>query len=76
MNNLRSFPFPKKVEVVNNKTLCVYGQNSDYVSNENFQIFKNFFSNISFSEIKNAGHYLHVEQPKEFYNNVRNFLIN
>ena len=76
MNNLRSFPFPKKVEVVNNKTLCVYGQNSDYVSNENFQIFKNFFSNISFSEIKNAGHYLHVEQPKEFYNTVRNFLIN
>ena len=76
MNNLRSFPFPKKVEVVNNKTLCVYGQNSDYVSNENFQIFKNFFSNISFSQIKNAGHYLHVEQPKEFYNNVRNFLIN
>ena len=76
MNNLRSFPFPKKVEVVNNKTLCVYGQNSDYVSNENFQIFKNFFSNISFSKIKNAGHYLHVEQPKEFYNNVRNFLIN
>jgi esterase len=76
MNDLRSFPFQEKVEAVTNKTLCVYGQNSDYVSKENFHIFKNFFSNISFSEIKNAGHYLHVEQPNEFYNTVRNFLIN
>jgi pimeloyl-ACP methyl ester carboxylesterase len=76
MNDLRSFPFQEKVEAITNKTLCVYGQNSDYVSKENFHIFKNFFSNISFSEIKNAGHYLHVEQPKEFYNTVRNFLIN
>ena len=76
MNDLRSFPFQEKVEAVNNKTLCVYGQNSDYVSKENLHIFKNVFSNISFSEIKNAGHYLHVEQPKEFYNTIRNFLIN
>ena len=76
MNDLRYFPFQEKVAVVNNKTLCVYGQNSNYVSKENLHIFKNIFSNISFSEIKNAGHYLHVEQPKEFYHTVRNFLIN
>ena len=76
MDNLRSFPVPQNVKVVENKTLCIYGQNSNYVTNENYNIFKNFFSNRSFVQIENAGHYLHVEQPKEFYEAIRNFLIN
>jgi len=76
MDNLRSFPFSDKVKFVENKTLCIYGQNSDYVTQENFNTFSNFFSNISFAEIENAGHYLHFEQPKEFYKALTNFLIN
>ena len=76
MNNLRSFPFSEKMHTVNHKTLCIYGQNSDYVTKENLRVFSNFFSNSSFFEIKNAGHYLHIEQPKEFYKALRNFLIN
>ena len=76
MNNLRSFPFQKKIRSLNNETICIYGQNSNYVTKENFNIFKNFFSNISFVEIKNAGHYLHIEQPKDFYKSLTSFLIN
>ncbi|MDC1194556.1 alpha/beta fold hydrolase [Pseudomonadota bacterium] len=76
MNNLRSFPSPPKGKTLDHKTICIYGQNSDYVTKKNTNIFSNFFSNISFVEIENAGHYLHVEQPKEFYKTLRNFLIN
>jgi esterase len=76
MGNLRSFPFLEKTKTVEHKMLCIYGENSDYVTKENINIFNNFFSNRSFVEIKKAGHYLHVEQPKEFYETLRNFLIN
>ena len=76
MINLRSFPFSQKIKTVDHKTFCIYGENSDYVTKENFNVYSNFFSNISFAKIENAGHYLHFEQPKEFYNALRNFLIN
>ena len=75
MNNLRSFPFPQKIKNVEHETLCIYGQNSDYVTKENCNAFSNFFLNRSFVEIENAGHYLHVEQPKKFYEALTNFLI-
>ena len=75
MNNLRSFPFPQKIKNVEHETLCIYGQNSDYVTKENANAFSNFFLNRSFVEIENAGHYLHVEQPKKFYEALINFLI-
>ena len=75
MNNLRSFPFPQKIKSVEHETLCIYGQNSDYVTKENSNAFSNFFLNRSFIEIENAGHYLHVEQTKKFYEALTNFLI-
>ncbi len=73
MNNLRSFPYLEKNNKVDQKMLCIYGQNSNYVTKENLKIFYNFFSNISFIEIENAGHYLHVEKPEEFYKALSNF---
>jgi pimeloyl-ACP methyl ester carboxylesterase len=76
MDNLRSFPVLEKISKVDHKMLCIYGENSDYVTKENINVFNNFFSNRFFVEIKKAGHYLHVEQPKEFYKALRNFLIN
>ena len=75
MNNLRSFPFPQKIKSVEHETLCIYGQNSDYVTKENSNAFGNFFLNRSFVEIEKAGHYLHVEQPEKFYEALINFLI-
>ena len=75
MTNLRSFPVPKKIKTVEHKTLCIHGEKSNYVTKKHLKIFSNFFSNVSFVEIKNAGHYLHVEQPKEFYRALSNFLI-
>ena len=73
MNNLRSFPKIDKNNKVDTKSLCIYGQKSDYVNENHFQIFKNYFSNILFHKIKNAGHFLHIENPNEFYEVSKNF---
>ena len=32
-----------------------------------------YFSNILFHKIKNAGHFLHIENPNEFYEVSKNF---
>ena len=54
--------------------LCIYGENSEYVKEEHFKIFKKFFSNITFNKIENAGHFLHIENPLEFYEASNKFL--
>ena len=74
MNNLRSFPKIDKNNKVDTKSLCIYGQKSDYVKGYHFQIFKILFPNILFHEIQNAGHFLHIENPDEFYEVSKNFL--
>ena len=74
MNDLRSFPEIVKNKKVDTRSLCIYGQKSDYVNKNHFQIFKNFFSNVLFHEIQNAGHFLHIENPDEFYEVSKNFL--
>ncbi len=74
MNDLRSFP---KIDInnkVDTRTLCIYGQKSNYVNENDFQIFKSFFSNVLFHKIINAGHFLHIENPDEFYEVSKNFL--
>ena len=74
MNDLRSFPKIHKNKNVDTRSLCIYGQKSDYVNKNHYQIFKNFFSNVLFHEIQNAGHFLHIENPDEFYEVSKNFL--
>ena len=76
MKDLRSFPRNDKVSQVDTRAFCIYGEKSDYVKEKFFPIFKNYFSNISFYKIKNAGHFLHIESPDEFYQVSSNFLKN
>ena len=73
MNDLRSFPKIDQNHKVDTKSLCIYGQNSEYVNVNHFQIFKKYFSNILFHKIKNTGHFLHIENPDEFYEVSKNF---
>ncbi len=74
MNDLRSFPKIDKNNKTDTKSLCIYGEKSDYVNDNDFQIFKNFFSNVIFHKIKNVGHFLHIENPDEFYEVSKKFL--
>ena len=76
MNDLRSFPKLKNINKVETKSLCIFGQKSNYVNDFHFDIFNKYFSDISFHEIKNSGHFLHIENPDEFYEVSRNFLKN
>ena len=70
----KTFTMAKVIEASNrpalvlapNKTLAaqLYGE------------FKNFFPNILFHEIKDADHFLHIQNPLEFYEVSNKFLNN
>ena len=76
LSNLKSFPLPKKYKKNKNSTLCIYGDRSNYVDEENLDIFKKYFTNITFKKIEDAGHWLHVEKPELFYATISRFLNN
>ena len=76
LNDLRKFPTINKINKFDKEVLCIYGEKSNYVKEEYFKIFKKFFSNIFFHEIKDADHFLHIENPLEFYEASNKFLNN
>ena len=76
LNDLRKFPTIKNTDISYKEVLCIYGGKSNYVKEEYFKIFKKFFSNIIFYEIKDADHFIHIENPLEFYEVSKKFLNN
>lgn len=48
-------------------TLFLRGGNSNYIKDEDFEMIKYHFPNSEIKNIANAGHWLHAEKPKEFY---------
>lgn len=48
--------------------------NSLYITEEDEKIIREHFSNSTIESIENAGHWLHVENPKEFYKKVAEFI--
>lgn len=60
--------------VYNGKTLFLKGAKSDYITeNEKVSILK-YFPDSEIVIISNAGHWLHAENPKDFYAEVTKFL--
>ena len=74
--NLRKFPNIKNIKKFDKEVLCIYGGDSEYVKETHFKIFKKLFSKVCFHKIKNSGHFLHIENPSEFYEVSKNFLNN
>jgi len=60
--------------IFNGATLFLRGENSNYISEHDVPLIEAHFSNATIETIKNAGHWLHAENPIEFYNVVMNFL--
>lgn len=58
----------------NKETLFLKGANSNYISEIDEPLIETHFSNAKISKIENAGHWLHAENPKQFYDVVTNFL--
>ena len=55
-------------------TLFIRGGNSKYILDSDFEDIKKHFPNSSIETIPNVGHWLHAENPIEFYQRVTSFL--
>ncbi|MEO1138705.1 MAG: alpha/beta fold hydrolase [Pseudomonadota bacterium] len=66
--------FPQIDGQFDGKTLFVSGAASDYVTQNDRPRIKALFPNASFMKIKDAGHWLHAEKPREFESAVRGWL--
>ncbi|MDI1356193.1 MAG: alpha/beta fold hydrolase [bacterium] len=56
------------------KTLVLRGEKSPYVSEVDLQNYRSRFSQVSFETIVGAGHWVHAEKPKEFFEAVLKFI--
>jgi pimeloyl-ACP methyl ester carboxylesterase len=55
-------------------TLFVRGENSEYIQMEDMPVIYKLFPKAKLATIKDAGHWVHVDAPKEFADTVLNFL--
>lgn len=55
-------------------TLFLRGEKSGYIEPMDEILIKKHFPNAKINTVSNAGHWLHAENPEEFYDNVMNFL--
>ncbi len=56
------------------EALFLKGENSGYISEEDEQLIATHFPKSEIKIIKNAGHWLHAENPEDFYNYIVDFL--
>ncbi|MDB2385625.1 alpha/beta fold hydrolase [Polaribacter sp.] len=55
-------------------TLFLKGSKSDYITEAEYNIIEKHFPNSKIVTISNAGHWLHAENPEDFYNSVCEYL--
>lgn len=55
-------------------TLFLRGENSNYITLEDEGLIEAHFSNATIVTVKNAGHWLHAENPVQFYDEIVSFL--
>ncbi len=56
------------------ETLFLRGEDSGYISADEEPIINTHFPNYNIKTIANAGHWLHAENPKDFYKEIIRFL--
>ncbi len=56
------------------ETLFIRGEKSNYILEEDFESILNVFSNSKIETVLNAGHWLHAENPKSFFEKVDDFI--
>ena len=65
--------FPDVSGSYDKRTLFVGGAQSDYINDNAREIIKPLFPNARFAKLKNAGHWLHADQPKAFIQTLQVF---
>ncbi|GGF64984.1 alpha/beta fold hydrolase [Wenyingzhuangia marina] len=58
----------------NGEVLFLRGQKSDYILDDDFALISAHFENAKIETVSNAGHWLHAENPSEFYNKLIAFI--
>ena len=58
----------------NGETLFLRGGKSQYILDRDAPLLSAHFPNYSLETVPNAGHWLHAENPKDFYNSVMGFI--
>ncbi len=58
----------------NGDTLFLRGANSGYITDEDHNLINSHFPKAALVTVKNAGHWLHAENPNDFYDYVVSFL--
>ncbi|NKI30561.1 alpha/beta fold hydrolase [Croceivirga thetidis] len=56
-------------------TLFVRGDRSEYISDQDINTIKSHFPSAVLKTVENAGHWLHAENPKQFFEITLDFLI-
>ncbi len=65
----------KNIQLFSKPTLFVRGEKSNYVLDSDFENIKNIFPNSEIETISNSGHWVHAENPTEFLEIVKSFLM-
>lgn len=68
--------FEVESKTINVPTLFLRGEKAKYILDEDIPQIKKIFPNAEVKTIANAGHWIHAEQPKAFYNAVMEFINN
>ena len=58
----------------NKDTLFLRGDKSEYIPNSDERLIKTHFPEALINTVSNAGHWLHAENPQEFYNYTMDFI--
>ena len=75
MKYLRGFPIGLISNISHIDTVCIFVEKSPYINKIYKDKFKTLFTNLKFFKIEDAGHWLHVEKPKEFVNIISKKII-
>lgn len=54
--------------------LFLKGENSSYITPQDEEIIKRLYQNSTIKTIKNAGHWLHAENPEQFIGEIKRFI--
>ena len=55
-------------------TLFIRGDKSDYILDRDFKLIHSIFTDSKIETVSNAGHWLHAENPVEFFEKVNTFI--
>jgi pimeloyl-ACP methyl ester carboxylesterase len=64
-----------QIDDIDIPTLFIRGGKSEYITEGTFQIIESKFHDVRIETMEDSGHWVHAEQPDEFYNFVMQFCL-